>query len=328
MIRIKSGSGSPGLPGDACRLVGTRRRRRLVAWQPEPQGRFEVIGLVAEHRRPRLAVDQEDPIGKPGLEGQPAAVVEREVVAAGDLDEPVVQDRAPRRALQIGRAGGNGLSIDTALSIGGSALERQADAYVASGKDAGIEDAGRDGHGLARPQLGLFGHARPRRRGSFVSGRPTSISSTSALGRKAVGKGRADAAALKVGEEKHLPLQPPRRDDDVARPAQCLGVIGARQARADRGIDLCFRGRGDLVGIEIREADRWTRRAAPAIKLGRLPLGLVKGRGSRGSRPPCSPSDRSGSTTSRSLPSVSGALQKGRANNRASNKHAGGPQGQ
>ena len=61
---------------------GWRCFLRRVAGQSEPQRGLKVIGLIAEDRRAGLAVDKQDSLRQPRLEGEIAAIVKRKLIAA------------------------------------------------------------------------------------------------------------------------------------------------------------------------------------------------------------------------------------------------------
>ena len=117
-------------PGLAHRLIGSRAGCRLFARHAEPEGRFEVISLVAVDRTARLAVDQENPVGQAGLEGEKAAVVEREIVFAVDLDEAVIQARLAHGRLEAHDLARPALDGDR-LRDRRLAVERQPHGHVA-----------------------------------------------------------------------------------------------------------------------------------------------------------------------------------------------------
>ena len=122
----------------------------------EPEGHFEEVGLVAEGRRTRLAIDQQDPVGSARREGEPAAVVERQVVSRGDFDGPVIQARLADRHLEPDQPAL--MPCDGhRLHDRRYAFQRERHADVSRREDAGIEDAGRDRHRLPVPQVGPLG---------------------------------------------------------------------------------------------------------------------------------------------------------------------------
>ncbi len=140
------------------------------------------------------------------LEGQPAAIVEREIVVSGDLDETVVKARLLNRHFEsheLARMAGQRHCVFDR----GDSLQREPDFYVSSGKNSGVEDAGRDDHGLAVTEVCLFGDDVLD--GQVGRQRAADIDQLDVRGRREVArKWRAKTAFLKVGQEKHLALRP------------------------------------------------------------------------------------------------------------------------
>ena len=133
-VRVQFGQDGAFCPGQANRFV--RSQRRALVWKPQAQGCLQVVGLVLVHRPPSATVHQQEAIGPSDFEGQPAAIVQRELVLAGDLHHSGVNAgllHGRREAKLLVRHSADRYDL---FYRGAGPFERQPHRHVANGKGA------------------------------------------------------------------------------------------------------------------------------------------------------------------------------------------------